>query len=148
MGDFARHVNRITPQLPPGAMQTYEVDAPLETHWRAATCEEVGCKAYQQGWTTSVPSGSTDEARLRASGRQWSMISQGDGLEIYHFPAGTTCFRAIFHKLPLERPAIFTVRSGDWRGTDGVIRQFNNGADWVDHFANHQSGIADKIARG
>lgn len=40
-------MNRIPPQLPAHAMRTYAVDAPLSTHWRPATCDEVGCPSPQ-----------------------------------------------------------------------------------------------------
>jgi len=135
-------------------MQTYEATAPLETHWRPATCEEVECKAYAQGWTHDAPPGSDGEARIRKV--YDSEIRRGkvttsttpEGFIRFNFPAGTACFRRVWHKLPLERPALFTVRSGDWRGTDGVIRQFDRPEDWVDHFAKHQDGISTLINRG
>lgn len=154
MKDFAQFVSRPVSQLPPGAMQTYEATAPLETHWRPATCEEVECKAWAQGWTADVPPNSDDEVRIKqtydAEIRRGAVISSRtpEGFTRYHFPAGTACFRRVWHKLPLERDAIFTVRSGDHRGTDGVIRQFDKGADWVDHFATHQDGISKLVNRG
>lgn len=154
MNDFAAHVNRIPPTLPPGAMQTFEVDAPLETHWRSATCEEVECKAFTRGWTSTVLPESIEEIRilkvyeaeLRRGAVTFALTPEN--FRCYNFPAGTECFRRIWHRLPLERPAIFTVRSGDWRGTDGVIRQFKDGSEWVDSFANHQDGIKKMIDRG
>lgn len=154
MRDFAPFVNRIAPTLPPGAMQTYEIDAPLETHWRSATCQEVECAAYMQGWTSDVLPNSAEEARIQKiydnEIRRGAITTTQtpEGFTRYHFPAGTACFRRIWHKLPLERDAIFTVRSGDWRGTDGVIRQFDTGADWVDSFANHQNIIKSLVDRG
>jgi hypothetical protein len=154
MQDFARFAQRVEPKLPPGAMQTYDVSAPLETHWRSATCAEVECKAFMQGWSSDVLDGSVDEARLakayESDFRRGAI--RGEKLETgfirYHFPAGTACFRQAWHKLPLERPALFMVRSGDWRGTDGVIRRFATGADWVDHFATHLDGISERVSRG
>jgi len=146
--DYAPHVNRLPPKLPPGAMQTFEVDAPLETHWRAATCEEVECAAWLQGWTTDVPPGDNEDRLIAVYGKNLRVEKLENGFHRWHFPAGTKCFRAIYHRLPLERDAIFTVRSGDWRGTDGVIRTFASGAEWVDAFANHQDKISDLINRG
>lgn len=153
--DYAPNVSRpIVPMLPPGAMQTFEVDAPLATHWRAATCEEVECMAYAQGWTSDVLPNSIEEARILkaydAEIRRGAVTTSltAEGFTRYHFPPGTPCFRRVFHKLPLERDAIFTVRSGDWRGTDGVIRTFDRGEQWVDAFANHQDNIAKLIERG
>src|SRR5258708_32124636 len=45
---------RIPPALPAAAMKTYQIAAPLATHWRKATCEEYGCEQYQHGWQTTV----------------------------------------------------------------------------------------------
>lgn len=154
MKDFAPHVSRPPATLPPGAMQTYEIDAPLESHWRPATCEEVECAAYAQGWTADVPPDSADEARIKQvydleiRRGKVTTTRTPEGFTRYHFPAGTECFRRIWHRLPLERDAIFTVRSGDWRGTDGVIRTFKNGEQWVDSFATHQDKIKTLIDRG
>lgn len=154
MKDFATHVSRLPAKLPPGAMQTYEIDAPLETHWRSATCEEVECAAYLQGWTSDVPPDSDGEARIKSTydseirrGQVTTTVTP-EGFTRYHFPAGTPCFRRIWHKLPLERPGIYTLRTGDWRGTDGIIRTFNSGDEWVDSFATHQDGIKKLIDRG
>ena len=150
----AERVNHIPPQLPPGAYQTFEANAPLTTHWRQATCEEVECAAYMQGWTSDVLANSPEEDRIRKTyddeirRGKITTTKTPEGFTRYHFPAGTACFRRVWHKLPLERPALFTVRSGDWRGTDGVIRTFKNGEEWVSAFGEHQAAIADKVNRG
>lgn len=152
--DFA-HVNRPwQPTLPPQAMVTYEANAPLDTHWRAATCAEVECKAYLQGWTSDMFPNSADEARIlkiyEAEIRKGQITTSltPEKFIRYHFPPGTECFRRIWHRLPLERPALFTVRTGDFRGTDGVIRTFKDGEQWVDAFATHQDKIATEVNRG
>lgn len=151
MPDFSRNVTRVDPQMPAGAYQTYEATAPLTTHWRPATCAEVECRAYMQGWHSDVPPGSADEKRITDSYRpgEYRLERTPEGFHRYYFPAGSTCFRAVHHKLPLERPALFTVRSGDWRGNpDGNVRQFTKPEDWVDHFAHHQDGISKLVNRG
>lgn len=154
MQNFAEHVNYLPSKLPPGAYQTYEATAPLETHWRPATCAEVECKAFMQGWTHDAPPGSPGEFRIRqvydAEIRRGAVTTTKleNGFLRFNFPAGTACFRRVWHKLPLERPALFTVRSGDWRGTDGVIREFSKPEDWVDHFATHQENISKLADRG
>lgn len=152
--DYAKYVSRATPQLPPGAMQTFEVDAPLETHWRRATCEEVECAAYTQGWSSDVPPDSDGEIRIKQiydneiRRGKVTTTKTPEGFIRYHFPAGTECFRRIWHRLPLEREATFTLRSGDYRGTDGIIRTFKDGPEWVDAFATHQDNIAQLVDRG
>src|SRR5258708_39959331 len=43
----------VPPALPAAAMKTYQISAPLATHWRPATCEEAECLAYLHGGQTS-----------------------------------------------------------------------------------------------
>ena len=45
-----RPVNRILPALPVTAMKTYSIDAPMGTHFRAATCVEVECVHQEGKW--------------------------------------------------------------------------------------------------
>jgi hypothetical protein len=57
---------RIEPQLPVGATKTYSALAPLATHFRAATCEDVDCGNYLHGWKTVV----NESTELGAAHRQ------------------------------------------------------------------------------
>lgn len=49
-----RPLTRVTPRLPPQSVKTYQVTAPVSTHWRPATCAEVDCAAWRHGWRTVV----------------------------------------------------------------------------------------------
>lgn len=144
--DFANGVNRVDPGLPPGAYQTYEISAPRETHYRKATCEEVDCEHWRNGWTTTVIADSPEEAALKKSGRKWSeRLRVPDGV-CYVFPAGTKCFRSFMHVQSLERPPLLVVQGGDWRGRDVHFgREFKRPEDFLDHMRNHQDDIATKI---
>lgn len=137
---------RMQPHLPPGGLQTYRVDIPLDTHWRKATCAEVDCPHYLDGWVTRVPTDSADERLVRASGRKPLHVHRDGGFTVFTFAAGTACFRAATHRMQLDRPALFRLTDGDWRW-QGNARSFN-AADWVDHFANHQDKIATAVNRG
>lgn len=144
-----QRVNRITPAIGPGHYKTYEIAVPRATHWRSATCAEVDCRPYQYGWVTRVLPGSQDEAAVRASGRSFTAEQAEGGFLQFVFPPGQPCFRASVHQLPLERPPLYVVRDGDWRGNPtGQVRQHVNGDDWVDDFATHQQNIADVRERG
>ena len=146
-----RPVNRVTPALPAASMKTYQVAAPLATHWRPATCAEVGCPNYLNGWLTRVPFGSelAEEARgLR--GRYHFVETREEGDAVFTFPPGQACFRASAHQVPLERDPVFLVRGGDWRGNPRgtPARAHRRPEDWVDDFATHQQDLADRIERG
>jgi hypothetical protein len=145
-------VNRITPALGAEHMQTYALAAPLATHWRPATCEEVDCANQAAGWRTVVDE-ATDLGQRQAAyvrtqaGRAFGEHREGP-LTVFTFPAGQRCFAA--HQQPLEREPLYLVRGGDWRGNPrGVpVRRHVRAADWVDDFANHQLDLRDRLERG
>lgn len=141
---------RLPPRMPAQAYKTYRLDAPISTHTRPATCQEVGCEPYQHGWATTVLPGSQDEAVVKASGRHWSSVEVAEGGFLrYTFPPGQPCFRASVHRAPLEREPIFSVVAGDHRVTQPeVLRRHTSAESWVDDFATHQQTIADAIERG
>lgn len=143
---------RIAPRLPVQAMKTYQVSAPLATHWRKATCEEVQCAGYVKGWKTLIDTrtvqGQAQANYIRvASGRRFTEEANIAGGVTFHFAVGQSCFRSGDHKVPLERPALYVVRSGDWRG-GRVERHHATPDDWVDDFANHQLKLAETLERG
>lgn len=145
-----RPLNRPQPLGPAQAYKTYQVVAPLESHFRRASCSEVDCPAYLHGWQTVIDT-STDLGKAQAhylqheAGRRFTAESAGD-LVTYTFEAGQECFRE--HSLRLEnRPEIYIVKDGDWRLSDNV-RRHANADDWLDDFANHQDHIKTRLERG
>lgn len=156
--------------MPVTAYKSYELRAPVATHFRKAVCgemiyaectqtDEVGnpsctemhCSAHAHGWRTLVDVG-TDLGERQAAyigkhaGRRFVLEVDGP-LHTYTFPAGQQCFGA--HLLPLERDPILIVRDGDWRGNPtGHSRTHTRPADWIEDFAEHQSGLADEIKKG
>jgi hypothetical protein len=140
---------RITPRGGPQTYQTYALSAPRATHTRPASCAEVECPAHLHGWAVTVAPGSADEGAIRGSGRHFlSPEIQPGGFVRYVFPAGQACFRSSAHRVPLDRPALYVVRGGDWRANTGVIRRHANGDDWVDDFRTHQDRITTVVNRG
>lgn len=148
-------VQRIEPQMPAQAYKTYGMSMPLASHWRPATCEEVGCEAYRNGWVTTVDT-STDlgqrqyEYITHDKTRSHSMQRPSLALAKFVFAPGNRCFRSGDHKLPLERPATFYVAEGDWRGNPrGIpVRVHSRAEDWCEDFAEHQDRLATAIQRG
>lgn len=141
---------RIEPVLPPQAMKTYQILAPVESHFRDATCAEADCPAFLHGWATAVNE-ATELGQRQAhyirklSGRAFVEARHEAGLTTFTFEAGQRCFGE--HKVPLGRPEIFVVRDGDWRRSANP-RRHANADDWVDDFATHQLRLADQIQRG
>jgi len=146
-----RPVSVVLPKMPPAAYKTYRVLAPLSTHWRAATCEEVGCRAHARGWVTTVPAGSRLEHTVRTSGRHWtSEERQADGTVRFAFPPGTECFESSRHRVRVRGDSVYTVTDGDWRGNPrGTAPRLHTRADdFVDDWATHQQRLADRFSRG
>ena len=145
-----RPVNRIEPQMPASAYKTYALAAPLATHWRKATCVEVDCPDYLNGWRVRVEG--LDEQMLhdaRNYGRNRELpVAEGETWLMYE--AGQPCFRAAQHHKRIDRPELYIVRDGDWRGNPRgtQARQHVRPEDWVDDFANHQGRLADAHRQG
>lgn len=137
-------------RLPVTAMQTYQIAAPIRTHWHPATCAEVDCYEYMHGWTTVLdPVSQADMVDLvRRSGRRPSRIIREPGLISFVFEPGTPCFRAETHRRRLDRPELYLVRGGDWRAHTTPLRRHTRAADWVDEFRTHNDKILTQIGRG
>lgn len=140
---------RVTPALPVGATKTYTVAQPLATHWRPATCEEVDCANWRNGWKTivnvSVDLGHRQVAYIRhESGRRFTEHREGAAV-VFVFEAGQRCFSQ--HRVPLERDPLFLVRMGDWRGY-GPTRVHKRPGDWVEDFSENLDKVRDRQERG
>lgn len=160
-----QRVNRVTPGLPPHMMQTYATAAPPATHWRPASCEEIACVHWREGWATVVDErtdlGLGQAAYIRsefhdsakpgrpAAGERWYTESRTpEGLTAFLFGPGQRCFAASEHRVPLERPALFLVRRGDWRGNLGLIRRHRTGAEWVEDLHDTTDRLVELHERG
>lgn len=143
-------VFRPAPMLPAGSMQTYRILAPMRTHWRPATCEEVDCPHFLHGWAVSVMPESADDAAVRGSGRSWSKReTTPEGFIRYEFPPGQACFKAGTHRVRLEREEIYLKQGGDWRGNPrGIPPQQLSPEAWLSDFGEHQERLADELAHG
>lgn len=142
-------VFRIDPKMPVDSYQTYQAVRPVKTHTRPASCREVDCSAYLQGWE-SIIDVSTDLGRRQAnyirlrSGRHFTAHPDGSRVR-FRFAAGQRCFAE--HRIDIDKPTIFLKRGGDWRATTFASVQMR-AEDWVDDFANHQIQLAETIEKG
>lgn len=143
-----RPINRIDPNLPVHAYQTYSITQPADVLVRAA-CERVGCAAWRNGWESVIdettPLGRQQAAYIRGqSGRTFREQKTAAGLTAFRFESGQRCFAE--HK---TRPELYAVRDGDWRGNPtGRQRQHQRPIDWVEDFGEHQQRIADQQQKG
>ena len=154
-------LNRAQPALPPHAYRTFSVRSPIQTHTRPATCKEVECDAYRNGWRTTIdtaarlPGGFTgldqaDFIRSR-SGRAFVESWVSATVVVFEFAPGQQGFSpAHDHRVSLNRPEWFFVRSGDWRIVPArhEIIQHTRARFWVEEFAENQQRLADIHNRG
>lgn len=145
-----RPVHRIEPQGRPDQYKTYQISAPISTHFRPATCEEADCAQFLHGWTTKIDT-STELGRRQADyidtdRTRTSIVERADTVLTYTFPAGQRCFAAGSHRVPLEREADFRIVAGDHRQYGRTVSLTPQ--TWLDDFAEHQQGIAELHQRG
>ena len=136
-------MERIPPRLAAHQYKTFAMRAPLATHFRPATCEEMGCPHYLHGWTTRIDL-STDLGQAQAdyirnrSGRPHVEVEPG----VFQFPPGQPCFRAETHRTRNDRPEMYVIRDGDHRVPERVANpQILSPDSWVDAVRSH----ADRI---
>jgi hypothetical protein len=141
---------RIDPGLPVQAYKTFQIRAPRATHFRKATCAEVACPHYVEGWRTRVESLTPDLLHAaKNSGRKYTEQRIAEGETWLLFEPGQACFAASEHRVRLDKPELYVVRDGDWRGNPtGRQRQHSRPADWVDDFGEHQLAVKQQHERG
>ena len=144
-------LQRIKPGLPAHAVKTFQIRAPLRTHFRPATCAEVQCPAYLNGWRTIVPADSAAAEYIRHDrSRSHAEERRDGGLACFTFGPGQQAFASPEHehRVPNDREPLYSERGGDWRGNPRREGRELAAADWVDSFANHQIKLAERLERG
>lgn len=145
------NLSRPAPLMAPQAYKTYAVVSPIPTHWRPATCAEVDCPHYLNGWRTRIENLTPDLLHAaKTSGRRYTVQQIAAGESYLVFAAGQLCFASSRHSKKLDRPPLYVVRDGDWRGNPRRTRDrvHLNPANWVEDFAEHQQVLADEIEKG
>lgn len=137
------------PQASPYAYETFQVRAPLATHWRPATCQEIDCEQYRNGWAVHVEQVGPELAHAaRTSGRRFDEHRIGEGQTYLVFEPGQQCFESTTHTVRLEREELYVLRGGDWRGNPSGQRHDLSPTSWTDAFGANQESLADEARRG
>lgn len=145
---------RIPPQLPVHVMTSYELHQPFETHYRIASCQEVDCADFHNGWQlgydlseeVKVEAANTLAIIARKRGMIFSYQTLGT-VVTFTFQAGQECFKT--HRISLERDPFAIKRSGDWRGNPrGESYTHTNLDNWVEDFQLHQDKLATRLEQG
>lgn len=143
-------ISRMQPIGPVQAYRTYKVGAPA-SFYRAATCAEVDCDDYLNGWTMIVELADLGVLHaVRSSGRPFTETVDpiaGQFVE-FDFAPGYACRTPSVHRI-LQRPELYISRSGDWRGNpDGQVRTHTRPEHWLEDFGEHQQSLIESAQRG
>ncbi len=132
----------------PEHMRSFSIAAPLRTHWRKASCAEVSCRHYREGWASEVDE-TTELGQFQASyirtesGRGFSTFRTEAGLTRFVFTAGQRCFHSDEHRVRVEeQPELYVVRDGDWRGNPRGTTPLRLNADrWLNEFGENSERL-------
>lgn len=130
---------------PTGSQQHFKIVRPLETHWRAATCREVDCPWFIEGWRTIVPTvGDKADYIRHRSGRHFTEKQVEGGMSEFAFPAGQEAggFHEYQHRRPLDKQEFFTHEAG------GIRRLHVRPTDWTEHFNEETDKTRRALERG
>lgn len=163
-----RRVHRLPPKMASHQYRTYRAVSPLSTHYRRATCAEVECDAFNNGWTYRKADLIRENLLyvVTHAGKRYkemdlpvSAIRDPDTGQFVKeversvetclvFEPGQVCFQAPSHRISLERPEFFYTGRGDYRTFSIRNAQKLSADDWADSFANHQDKINRAIQEG
>lgn len=136
--------------------RTFSVVTPPDTHTEPATCEQVNCQRWSEGFAVLLDT-STQGGRDRydwiyanPGGRQWYRTVEGDVTRL-DYPPGNRCYDQ--HRRILDKPAVLLVRKGahsDRRVVDRlpVERRHVNGADFMDDLRTHTDSVLEHQRKG
>lgn len=148
------------------AYTDYRITQRDRENFRPATCAEVECDAFRNGWLTIVGAALADQVRViaRDTGRAFTERPTAGGLVEFAFPAGQEGFRGgeHDHKVRVDSVQHYTKASGKpgWRVNplngrtewvfvgDGSSRQQLSAQSWVDDFGENQERLAAEQQRG
>lgn len=134
-------------KLPPTAYKTYQIAAPRQTHYRAASCEEFGCLPYHHGWRVHLQELTPEQRHaVLNSGYRFTTVEQDAEHTFLDFEPGQPCFKASNHVVPIGKPALFLVRLGDHRQYTST-QQLGTPEAFRDDMAEHQAKWAQIAER-
>lgn len=145
-----RKINRLAPLGQVQDYRTFQIIAPVHTHRRKATCAEIDCPEYLNGWRVRVEGLPPETLHTaKTAGRKFTELHVAEGETWLVFEAGQSCFRASTHTAPLDRQEIFLARDGDFRGNPtGNVRKHTRPEFWLEEMNENQGRLSDLHKQG
>lgn len=143
-----RPLVRWDPKMGPQHYRTFGGEAPLTTHFRRATCKEVNCAAYENGWSFNkkvlTPG---DYYKVTHAGKRYREVTIAPGETYLVFEAGQFCFDR--HRMRIQRPDIFYTGRGDWRIFNrSHAKVIPTAEEFTERFGSHVELVKEVIKRG
>ena len=106
----------------------WRIETPRSTHYRTASCSEVNCVEYFNGFQAVLPNDGTRNGLItfiRRSKMDYTEERMEGNIIVFTFPKYQECFKgqAGEHKTNLERDPIFK--------KNGTIQEFNQWQDGI-----------------
>lgn len=133
----------------------YRITQRVKENFRPATCAEVECSAFRNGWKTIVPAGVADQVRVvaRDTGRAYIEQRSAAGLVEFSFQPGQEGFKGGEHDHTIRVDSIQRFAKQRFVKQQGV--QHATGApqplsaqSWVDDFGENQERLAAEQRKG
>jgi hypothetical protein len=107
----------------------YKANWHKSTHWRKASCEEVACPQYLNGWVTKLDPRlhAQQEYYIQHDKERRHRMEVVDGLHHYYFEAGQRCFGGDHYK-KLERSPLLS-KNGTVLEAERWVDDFNEQVD-------------------
>lgn len=148
-------------RLPAHRRKTFVYDTPSDTHYRKATCAEVECSKYANGFAIPITPSQDIEAFEGTLKQAGYTFARGEGPEhlAAEYPAGTRwlvfppeqrCLESFKnpHRIALDHDPIVSIRGGDFRMFTGDNQHFNRVDDWVDALQESTQRLHEEIEKG
>lgn len=134
--------------ITPWNYQTFKMSSPMGTHYRRATCHEVNCHAYMNGWALQIEELSEEDLYTAThAGKRFRRVHFGPGVNFLMFEAGQLCFLADTHRIKLDRPQNFFTCKGDRTVFRHQDARAMRDVDWMDDLLTKTDAIITRRKR-
>lgn len=135
----------IPPRMGVGSYKTYKIASPISTHYRKATCQEIDCVAYKEGWTyrkADLVREQLYDIVTHAGKRYREQYLDESESDLYLvFEPGQVCFQAASHVKSLDRPEIYYAGRGHFTAFSTRKAAVLETDEWLESFVTHQDAL-------